>query len=212
MQIFFLVDGDDQHGILRVQQFFGDLQALLHHGEPFAVAIGIVAVHIVVVILPVFGSRIVRRVDVNAIDLSRIQVFQQLQRVVVVCFDQRMPQVAVRRIAYRVHPFEARVDRLPEAGDRHQIAHGKFFGRLLRLAPAFCLAVGNRPDDISFLNVRTLDGDQTAAFDGKIPERSTFRDVILENQPEFLLFQKPVGFFLYSRPQLGIADLLDQII
>ena len=62
-------------------------------------SIGIVAIHIVVIVFPVSRPCVIGRVDVDTIHLSGIEVFQQLERMVVVRLDQRVPQVAVRRIA-----------------------------------------------------------------------------------------------------------------
>ena len=62
-------------------------------------SIGIVAIHIVVIVFPVSRPCVIGWVDVDTIHLSGIEVLQQLERMVVVRFNQRVPQVAVRRIA-----------------------------------------------------------------------------------------------------------------
>ena len=48
------------------------LQPLLHHGQPFAMAIGIVAVHIVVVVFPVTGSSVVWWINIYAVNFACI--------------------------------------------------------------------------------------------------------------------------------------------
>ena len=69
-----------------------------------------------IVIFPFIFTCIVRRVDVDAVHLFRIQVFQQLQGMVVISLDQRMPQIAVRRIAHGVQLFEIGINRLAKLG------------------------------------------------------------------------------------------------
>ena len=91
-----------------IQQLFRQLQSLLHEGKPFAVTILITVIHIIVVVFPIFCPCVVGRIDINAIHLSGIEVFQQLQGMVVVCLDQRVPQVTVRRIADLVDGLEIR--------------------------------------------------------------------------------------------------------
>ena len=65
MQIFLLVNGNYQHGVLRIQQLFGDFQPLLHKRQPLAVAVLVVIVHIVVVVFPVPRTGVVGRVYVH---------------------------------------------------------------------------------------------------------------------------------------------------
>ena len=67
MQIFLFINGHDQHGILGIQQLFGEFQTLLHHGQPLAVAVLVVIVHIVVVVFPVPRTGVVGRVDIDAV-------------------------------------------------------------------------------------------------------------------------------------------------
>ena len=95
-------------------------------------------VHIVIVD-PILVPRVVRRIDVDAIHLPGIEVFQKLQGMVVVRLDQRAPQVTVRRIADLVDGLEIRVNWLPEL--RHA---DKFLDlKLCRGALVFIQACGN---------------------------------------------------------------------
>ena len=66
MQVFLFINGDNQYRIIRIQNSLRDLQPLLHHREPLAMTIAVGSVDIVVVVLPVAGSRVVGRVYVNA--------------------------------------------------------------------------------------------------------------------------------------------------
>lgn len=68
----------------------------MHHRQPLAVAEGVVLIYIIAIVFPVFGVLLVIGwVDVDTIHLSGIEVLQQLERMVVVRFNQRVPQVAV---------------------------------------------------------------------------------------------------------------------
>lgn len=79
MQILFFINSYNQNRIFGIEQFLGNLQTLLHHGKPFAVAILVIAVHIVIVVLPILGSGVIRRIDVNAVHLAGIEIFKKLQ-------------------------------------------------------------------------------------------------------------------------------------
>ena len=105
MQIFFFIYSYDQNGVLRIKELLCDLQALLHHGEPLAVAVSIRAVNIIVVVLPVLCSGVVWWIDVDAVHLLCVQIFQQLERVVVVRLNQRMPKVAIWSVLNCIQRF-----------------------------------------------------------------------------------------------------------
>lgn len=66
MKIFFLINSNDQNGIIGIEELFCDLQTFLHHGQPLAVPILIAVVHIVVVIFPVSRTGVVGRIYVPA--------------------------------------------------------------------------------------------------------------------------------------------------
>ena len=99
MQVFLLINGDNQNRIRRIQQFLCQLQTPLHKRKPLAVTVSIIAIHIVVVIFPVLCASIVGRIDIDAVNFSGIEVFQKLQGMVVVRLDQRVPKIAIRCIA-----------------------------------------------------------------------------------------------------------------
>mgnify|MGYP005848308231 CR=1 FL=1 len=65
-------------------------------------AISVRAVHIIVIIFPILGSRVIGRVDVNAVHLFCIQILQQLESMVVIGFDEGMPKIAVRCVLHKV--------------------------------------------------------------------------------------------------------------
>ncbi|MDU5890133.1 MAG: hypothetical protein E6Z24_09260, partial [Dialister sp.] len=60
------------------------------------------AVHIVVVVLPVLCASVIRRIDVDAIYHLCIQILQQLQRMVIIRLNQRMPKAAIRSVLHAI--------------------------------------------------------------------------------------------------------------
>lgn len=74
--------------------------------------VGVVAVNIIVIILPVFRTGIVRRIYINAIDFPRIEVFQELQGMIVIY----------------IAPIE-RSAKLRESSERRDYGHEKTMDR-----------------------------------------------------------------------------------
>jgi hypothetical protein len=102
----------------------------LHHRQPFAVPVLIGPVHIVVVVLPVPGSAVVRRIDVNHIHAAFVAVQKHLKRMKIIRVDQRMKGFA-RDAGDPVHRNQRGIHRLPKA-----LYHDEFvFGENL-LAPS----------------------------------------------------------------------------
>ena len=64
MQVFFFINGNDQHRIIRIQQSLSDFQPFLHERQPLAVTVFVGSVHVVVIIFPVPGAGIIGRVYV----------------------------------------------------------------------------------------------------------------------------------------------------
>jgi hypothetical protein len=62
-----------------VQQLLREQQPTLHEGQPLAVAVEVVALDVVVVVLPVLGAGVVRRVDVDGVDLAPVREGQRLE-------------------------------------------------------------------------------------------------------------------------------------
>ncbi len=58
--------------------------------KPLGVTVGVVAVDVVVVVLPVAGPSVVGRVDVDAVDSAGMGELEGLQRVVVLALDYNM--------------------------------------------------------------------------------------------------------------------------
>ena len=119
-------------------------------------AVFIVAIYIVVVIFPVSGTSVIGRVNINAIYFACVQVFQNLQSVVVICFDQGMPQSAIRCIAHLSQRLQAGINRITQFCCGDQILHCKLYCFLAVFRQAGCNTVLNFQDGIGFIGLATL--------------------------------------------------------
>ena len=87
--LFVVVDGDKDNPSIG-EQTLGDAETFAHKGEPFAVAVAVLAVHKAVVIDEVLVARVVGRVDIDDIHLALVGVGERGQRLQVVALDKDM--------------------------------------------------------------------------------------------------------------------------
>ena len=131
---------------------------------------------------------------------------------VVVGLNQRVPQAAVRRVADGVNRFQVRVDGRAKLRHADKIADGAFH-RFMRLSLlTMRRAAGDlfhRPDVADF---SALQRHGNPLFDWDLVQRSTLRDMLLEDEAELLLLGKFIRFLPDAVPQDGVCDLLDQFI
>ena len=99
--------------------------------------ISVRAINIIVVVFPVLRTGVVRRINIDAVNLFHIKVFQQLEGMVIVRLNQRMPKFTVRSVLHNVNRFQCRINRLAEFRDRYKLIHPKCF--LLMRFPAVAL-------------------------------------------------------------------------
>ena len=86
-------------------------------------AISVRAVHIIVIVFPILGPRIIGRINVNAVHLFCIQILQQLERMVVIGFDEGMPKIAAWCIFHKIQRLQRGINRLPKFRHSNDIAH-----------------------------------------------------------------------------------------
>ena len=174
--------------------------------------VSIIAVHIIIVVFPVFCASVVRRVDINAVYLARVQVFQKLQGMVVVRFDERVPKVAVRRVADRVDGLEIGVNGLAEF--RH--ADKRLHRELCRGAFVLVEASGNTVLDlehgIKIVDMAGLERGLAPRLHRDIPQRRTLRQMFFKHQAEFLLFCELLHLGGDPRAQIRVFYLCYQFI
>ena len=84
---FVLVDCGNQNRFFWIQKFLCNLQASLHEGQPLAMAIQVIFTNIVVVVLPVLGTRIVGGINIYRVDLPPMGVRQRLQHMEIFAVD-----------------------------------------------------------------------------------------------------------------------------
>ena len=212
MQIFLFVNGDDQHGVLRIQQLFGELQTFLHHGQPLAVTVLVVIVHIVVVVFPVLCAGIVGRIDIDAVNFSGIEVFQKLQSMVVICLDERVPQVAVRCVADRVNGLEIGVNGLAEFRHADKLLHRELCRGAFVLIEAGGNTVLDLEHGIKIVDMAGFERGLAPRLHRDIPQRRTLRQVLFKHQAEFLLFRQLLHLGGDPRAQIRVFYLCYQFI
>ena len=90
-------------------------------------AVIVFLIYIVVVVLPVGGSRVVGRVDIDAIDLALIRMKEQLESVVILALDHHVVRCIRVAAFHGAEVFKSRVDRFPEARNQGQFRNFNFF-------------------------------------------------------------------------------------
>ena len=124
MKILLLIYSNDKDRILRVQEFLCEFKSSFHHRQPLAMSVHIVSVNIVAVVFPVLRIFfVIRRVDVDAIDLACVHILKKLKSMVVICLDKRMPKITVRCIADSIDWLQIRINWLAEFGYNKDVIH-----------------------------------------------------------------------------------------
>ena len=151
----------------------------------------VISIHVVVVVLPIPCTTIIGRVDVNAVHFSCVQVFQQLEGMVVVCLDQGMPKVAVRRVAHRIQWLKIGIDGFSELCYRDQSVHRQGDPRLIGLPQADGLPIGDGFHIEKIGDLAALLRDNGALLHGNVVKGGGFRNVLFIDEPETLLLVGP---------------------
>lgn len=86
ISLLVVVDGDEDNTSV-AEEFLGYAQAFCHKREPFAVAVGVLTVHIAVVIDEVFVAGVVGWVDVDDVDFTSVGVGKSGEGFEVVALD-----------------------------------------------------------------------------------------------------------------------------
>ena len=174
--------------------------------------VSVTSVHIVIVIFPVLCAGIVGRVDIDAVHLARIQVFQKLQGMVVVRFDERVPQIAVRRVADRVDGLEIGVNGLAEFRHADKLLHWELCRGAFVLIEASGNTVLNLEHGIKIVDMAGLERGLAPRLHRDIPQRRTLRQVLFKHQAEFLLLCELLHLGGDPRAQIRVFNLSYQFI
>ena len=146
----------------------------------------VIAVHIVVVVFPILRACIVGGIYINTIYLARVEIAEQLESVIVIRLDERMPEITVRRVLYGVDGREIGVDRIAKLRYSDKFLHGDvrgFSSRALDAVRSFAIDFFNT---IELLQV-SLPGCQASWRERNVIERRPLRQMLLEDEAEFLL-------------------------
>lgn len=86
-------------------------------------AVGIIAVYIVVVVFPIAGACVVGRINIDTIYLARIEVRKKLKRMVIVSFYYFVPQRRIRRGGDFVYWLKIRINWVAKISKRQQFVY-----------------------------------------------------------------------------------------
>ena len=87
--MFVVVDGNENYTFIG-EQSFGNSEPLVHEGEPLGMTVGILSVNIGIVIDEIFVARVVRRIDIDDINLAFVGVAEGCESFKVVALDKDM--------------------------------------------------------------------------------------------------------------------------
>ena len=139
----------------------GKQETPFHERQPLAVSVSVVLIDVVVVILPVPRARVVRGVDVDAVDLARVRELQRFKDVMVLALDHHMTR-SFSASLNRPETPQPREDRFTEASQHDQRLGGHlliddFSLLLLRQRLAVCvLDLPYREDSIAEVDANVV--------------------------------------------------------
>ena len=175
-------------------------------------SIRIIAINIIIIILPISRTSIIWWIYINTINFPGIKIFQQLKRVIIVCFNQSVPKITLRSIADRIDRLQIRIDWFAKFSNRNKISHRKLRSFCFPSLYTECFSIFYFKHLIEVTDVSSSESSLNSPPDGNIVERRTFRKMIFKNKTKLLLFGELVYFLLNSVPKIRIRNLPDKII
>ena len=130
---------------------------------------------------------------------------------VVIRFDECMPQIAVRRITHLTQRLQAGIDGFTKFCGDYQICHRQFYRVLAVLRQTNGLVTVDFQHRIRLTDFSAFQRYPLTLADRNAIQRRTLRQVFLKHQTEFLLLQCLISSFLNLRPQLRIFNFRNQI-
>ena len=173
---------------------------------------GVIRVHIVIVVFPVPGARVIRRVQIHAVDLALIEKRQQLKCMKILPADDRMEGLVLSP-PNRVDRRQRRVDRLPKPLKRKQLPSVHRDRLAFRDRPNRDLITiySIDPERIRTSNVLPQIG-RHPRLQRKVRQESHLRNVLLKDQSKPLTPPNLLRSFPQLRTQIPIRNLPDQIV
>ena len=181
-------------------------------------AVGVGVIDVVVVVLPVAGSSVVRRVDVNAVDLASMRELQRLQNVVVLALDHDVSGLVAAASDSPEAP-QAGIHGLTEVRGHHQgiyitllVDHlGQLVGRQHRPVRMANLADSGsavvNPEYLKCCAVGVVaERDFDAYPDRVLGKPNPLRQVGLEDKTKGPLRPNPVNMCTQVGTQRGVID------
>ena len=147
------------------------------------------AIYIVVIVFPVLCTGVVWWIDIDTVHLLCIEIFQKLQRMVIIRFNQGMPKTTIRSVLHGIQRFKCRINRLTKLSHSHQLIQLEYFLLMCLPSVALHLIAVNLYDSIDIADVSGLQSDLGANTNRDVIERRAFRQMLFKHQTELLLLQ-----------------------
>ncbi len=212
MIVFLFIDGDDEDGIRRIEELLCETEPFFHHREPLAVAVGIVAVDVVIVVLPVTCAGVVGGIDVDAVDLAGIEVGEELESVEVVRLDEGMPWGGGGSMGEGCDWGEVGVDRFAEFGNGEEVRSGQQEIFIGATAGAESVVGIDGEDGVELGEGTGAASDSGAAADGDIVKWAAFGEVFFKDETEFFLVEEFLSFSEDAGAEGSIRDLSNEVL
>ena len=123
-----------------------------------------------------------------------------------------MPEVTIWGIAYRINRLEIRVNGLSKAGNADEFTDIEGFRLVILHAFAFRFPVHDVLDDKVVADLACFLGNDGSLFDRMIVEGRTFREMIFEYKPEFLLLGHSVHLLTNLEAEFRIGYLFYEVV
>ena len=131
---------------------------------------------------------------------------------VIVRLDQRVPQVAVRRIADGIQRLQIGIDGLTELGHANQRIHRKHDALLRRLVETGSLSILDFLYIVDVCDLPVLRGHDGTALYRDIVKRCGLRQMLFKYQTKFLLAIGPLHLCANPLTQGLVRNLANQIV
>src|SRR3989338_10062334 len=97
MCLFVVINRTNQHAII-FQEIFCQIETMAYKREPLAVSVFVVLIYIVIVVFPVFCAGVVRRINVDKINILFVRIVKNRKREVVITLDHQIMWISFAQI------------------------------------------------------------------------------------------------------------------
>lgn len=141
----------------------------------------VIVVHVIVIVFPVTCTSVVGRINIDTVHLACVKVFQKLQCVVIVCLNERMPQITIWSIFHSIHWNKLWINGIAEFRHGDKTIDGEFMLRLICLSQAGCNTILNLQNGINIIYLSFLERNGCAYLDRDFIERGALRQMFFKH-------------------------------